>query len=383
MKESTNKFINLLKTNFSSQESFPLHEPYFSGNEKKYVLEALESTFVSSKGKILDDFENRISFYTKSKFSIACVNGTAALHTSLILAGVKSGDEVLTQALSFVATSNSIAYIGAAPVFIDVDIDTMGMSPNALNNFLVEHTELREEGTFNKKTGKKIAACVPMHTFGFMCRIDKIKKICKKHGISLIEDAAEALGSKYKGISSGKFGILSSFSFNGNKIITSGGGGCILTQNNELYKKAKHLTTTSKSSKNWEYIHDQVGYNYRMPNINAALALAQLEQIDQKILSKKKLYNFYEENLSDLGFELISIPHNTSWNYWLMSINLSNRRERDDFLKETNKQNIFTRPVWKLLYKLPMYSDCQRDAQLNAELLEKRVVNIPSNIKLG
>lgn len=373
-------FIKYIKCGNNQKDYFPLHEPIFNGNEKKYVLEAIDSTFVSSVGKMIINFEKNISEYTNIKYSIACVNGTAALHTCLIVGGIKKDEEVITQALSFVATANAISYIGAKPIFIDVDLDTMGMSPIALENFLEENVELRKEGSFNKKSGNKIAACIPMHTFGFMCRIDQIKQICKKWKILLIEDAAEALGSKYKGKSSGSFGTLSAFSFNGNKIITSGGGGCLVTKNKILSKKAMHITTTAKSSSNWEYIHDNIGYNYRMPNINAALAVAQLEKLDEKILKKMTLYNLYKENFSKFGIELVSIPKETSWNYWLMSIKLSDKRERDFFLEKTNNKSIFTRPTWRLLYKLPMYSNCQKDSQKNANFLEKTIVNIPSNL---
>ena len=375
-----NSFSKLLKSSFSERDLFPLHEPIFSGNEIKYVNKAIESTFVSSIGGYIVDLEEKISSYTKNKYSVASVNGTAALHTCLILAGVKQGEEVLTQALSFVATSNAISYLGAKPIFIDVEIDTMGMCPRALEDFLYENTVRREKGTFKKKTGKKISACVPMHTFGFMSRIDEIKKVCNKWGINLIEDAAEAFGSKYKGESAGRFGLLSAYSFNGNKIITSGGGGCIVTQNKSLYNKARHLTTTAKVSSDYEYIHDEVGYNYRMPNINAALALAQLENLSKKINEKKKLYDFYKSNLPSIGLELINEPSDTEWNYWLMCIKLQNKKDRDLFLKETNKNKILTRPIWKLLFKLPMYRNCQRDSQKNAIYLEKRIVNIPSNI---
>ena len=281
------------------------------------------------------------------------------------------------------ATSNAISYTGGVPVYVDVDIDTMGMSPTALQDFLEEHCEIREEGTFNVKTRKKIGACVPMHTFGFMCRIDKIKKICKKWNIPLIEDAAEAFGSSYKGLSAGKYGMLSIFSFNGNKIITSGGGGCIVTEKKSLFKKAKHITSTAKISSNWEFNHDQVGYNYRMPNLNAAIALGQLEQINQKIQYKKTLYEHYKENLPNMGIELVQIPENTSWNYWLMAIKLSSKKERDKFLAFTNNKKVFTRPIWKLLYKLPMYRYAQRDSQKNSIFLEKTIVNIPSNILLN
>ena len=375
-------FIEFLNDNFKKYDSFHLHEPNFSGNEKKYVINSIDSTYVSSVGREIRVLEEKISCYTKNKFSLACVNGTSALHMSLKIAGVCKGHEVITQALSFVATANSISYLNAIPIFIDVDIDTMGMSPVALKDFLENNVELRKDGSYNVKTGRKISACLPMHTFGFVCRIDEIKKICKKWKINLVEDSAEAFGSKYKGINAGKFGLSSSYSFNGNKIITSGGGGCIVTQNKILHKQAKHLITTAKSSKNWEFIHDELGYNYRMPNLNAALLLGQLEQIDNKIKSKKKLYEFYKKSLPNLGIELVTIPKNNSWNYWMMSVKLNSQEERERFLSQTNLSKVYTRPIWKLLFKLPMYKNFQRDAQKNALELEKVIVNIPSNLNL-
>ena len=375
-------FNSLLKSISGNSKTIELHSPFFSGNEKKYVNQTIESTFVSTVGKFVDKFENDISALTKSKYSIATVNGTSAIHISLILANVQPNDEVLTQALSFVATSNAISYLKAKPIFIDVDIDTMGMSPIALTSFLEEFGDKRENGTFNKLTKNKITACLPMHTFGFMCRIDEIKKICDNWGINLVEDSAEALGSRFKGNYSGTFGLLSAYSFNGNKIITSGGGGCITTQNKDLYQRAKHITTTAKISKGYEYIHDQIGYNFRMPNINAALGCAQLESFQNTIDNKKKLYQFYSEQLPLIGLELATIPKDTSWNYWLMPIILENKTDRDLFLKETNRNKIMTRPVWRLLFKLPMFNNCQKDSQKNARLLESTIVNIPSNVRI-
>ena len=375
-------FNSLLKSISGNSKTIELHSPFFSGNEKKYVNQTIESTFVSTVGKYVDKFENDISALTKSKYSIATVNGTSAIHISLILANVQPNDEVLTQALSFVATSNAISYLKAKPIFIDVDIDTMGMSPIALTSFLEEFGDKRENGTFNKLTKNKITACLPMHTFGFMCRIDEIKKICDNWGINLVEDSAEALGSRFKGNYSGTFGLLSAYSFNGNKIITSGGGGCITTQNKDLYQRAKHITTTAKISKGYEYIHDQIGYNFRMPNINAALGCAQLESFQNTIDNKKKLYQFYSEQLPLIGLELAAIPKDTSWNYWLMPIILENKTDRDLFLKETNRNKIMTRPVWRLLFKLPMFNNCQKDSQKNARLLESTIVNIPSNVRI-
>jgi len=375
-------FNSLIRSIAKSQDIIGLHPPLFIGNEKRFINETIDSNYVSSVGKFVDKFEKSISSLTTSKYSIATVNGTSALQIALILGNVKQGDEVLTQALSFVATSNAISYLKAKPVFIDVDIDTMGMSPSALESFLEEFGEKRETGTYNKLTGSKISACLPMHTFGFMCRIDEIKKICLKWKINLIEDSAEALGSQYKLKYSGTFGLLSAYSFNGNKIITSGGGGCITTQDEELFKRAKHITTTAKISSSYEYIHDEVGYNFRMPNINAALACAQLESFQDIIKNKKKLYEFYAEELPSIGIELASIPKETTWNYWLIPIILETKKDRDLFLEQTNKDKILTRPIWRLLYKLPMYSECQRDSQKNALLLESKIVNIPSNVRI-
>ena len=357
----------------------PLHEPNFPGNEKKYLLETIDSTFVSSVGAFVDRFEKDMSSIAHTKRSVALVNGTSALQISLILAGVKPDNEVLTQALTFVATANSIAYTGANPVFIDVDRDTMGLSPDSLERFLTNNAELRDDGCYNKVTKAKISACVPMHTFGFMCRIDKIIKICKEWKIPVIEDAAEALGSSYKGKPSGSFGLLSAFSLNGNKIVTSGGGGAITTDNESIADQAKHLTTTAKIPHKWEYFHDRIGYNYRMPNLNAALACAQLEKLNLIKNSKRDVYNQYQSFLVNKGINLVNVPEDTEWNYWLMSILLDDKNDRDLFLTETNQNGVMTRPIWQLMYRLPEFKDCQKDNQKNAEFLEQRIVNIPSS----
>jgi len=381
MKKAKN-FNFLLREALQIKGLIGLHDPVFSGNEKKYLNQTIQSTFVSTKGEFVDKFEENICSLTKSKYSIATVNGTSALHIALTLADVKQNEEVLTQALSFVATSNAIAYLNAKPIFIDVDIDTMGMSPKALKSFLDEFGEKRENGTYNKSTGKKITACLPMHTFGFMCRINEIKKICKDWNITLVEDSAEAFGSKFKGKYAGTFGTLSAYSFNGNKIITSGGGGCITTQNKDIYKRAKHISSTAKTAERFQYVHNEIGYNYRMPNINAALACAQLESFEKIIDRKRKLYTFYNNELPSIGINLAPIPKNTNWNYWLIPIILENKIERDNFLNETHKFKIVTRPIWKLLFKLPMFSNCQRDSQKNALFLENKIVNIPSNVRI-
>jgi aminotransferase in exopolysaccharide biosynthesis len=360
-----------------------LHAPVFRGKEKEYLLETIDSTFVSSVGKYVDAVEAFGESYTKTKKAVAVVNGTAAMQVALRLVGVAHGEEVITQGLTFVATANAIAYNGANPVFVDVDRDTMGMSPEALKSFLKEFGDKREAGVFNKKTGKRISAVLPMHTFGFLCRIQEIKQICEDWKIPLVEDAAEALGSfGKKGGSAGSFGSLGAFSFNGNKIITSGGGGLIVTNDEELGHKAKYLTTTAKKPHSYEYHHDELGYNFRMPNVNAALLLAQFEKLDEYRTSKAKVFATYSEELKNSNIKLVKAPDTTSqWNHWLMSVQLENRDERDAFLKVTNEQGVMTRPIWQLMYRLPMYAKCQRDSQANAEFLEERIVNIPSSAR--
>lgn len=382
---STKQFTSFVRDIYQeSIDHIPLHVPVFNGNEKEYLLDTIDSTFVSSVGKYVDVVENFCTNYTGTKKAVAVVNGTAAIQVALRLAGVKSGDEVITQALTFVATTNAIAYQNANPVFIDVDRDTMGMSPKALISFLEEFGDKREVGVFNKKSGNRIAAILPMHTFGFMCRITEIKRICEDWGIVLVEDAAEALGSKSEGYSAGSFGLLGAFSFNGNKIITAGGGGIVVSNDVELGQQAKYLTTTAKRPHPYEYFHDELGYNYRMPNINAALLLAQMEKLEEFRLAKANVYEQYHEffTRNDSQINLMPIPESTSqWNYWLMSVMLEDREHRDAFLKETNQKGVMTRPIWQLMFRLPMYAHCQRDSQQNAKYLEERIVNIPSSVR--
>ena len=378
--ESFNCFVRDL---YQIKDGFiPLHIPVFKGKEKEYLLETIDSTFVSSVGKYVDQVESFLADYTNTSKGVAVVNGTSAIQVALRLVGVKSGDEVITQALTFVATANSIAYNGAKPVFVDVDKDTMGLSPRALEAFLEEYGERRDQGVYNRTTGKRISAVLPMHTFGFMCRISEILTICNEWGIPCVEDAAEALGSQSEDKSAGSFGSLGAFSFNGNKIITAGGGGVIVSNDIELGIKAKYLTTTAKKPHAFEYFHDELGYNFRMPNVNAALLLAQLEKLEEYRISKSSVYGKYQ-NFFKTNFEyaeLMPIPETTcQWNYWLMSVQLENREARDEFLYKTNSQGVMTRPIWQLMYKLPMYSDCQRDDQQNAEFLEDIIVNIPSS----
>jgi len=376
------KISEVIRNRFPKEERIFLHEPKFFGNEKKYVLDAIDSTFVSSIGVYVDRFESELARFTNTSKATAVVNGTAAIQVALRLAGIQKEEEVLTQALTFIATSNAITYNQATPVFLDVDRDTMGMSPQALEDFLDNFGDLREDGCFNKSTGKRIGACLPMHTFGFMCRIDEIVTICDKWHIPVIEDAAESLGSSYKGKSAGSYGLAGVFSFNGNKIITSGGGGAIVSKDSTIARRAKHLTTTAKIPHVWAYEHDELGYNYRMPNLNAALICAQLEQLPTLKESKKKLYEEYDSHFRGSGVQLKAIPKDTDWNYWLISLEMEDRKERDEFLEHTNARGIMTRPIWQLMYRLPMYEHCQRDSMKNAEYLEERIVNIPSSARI-
>jgi aminotransferase in exopolysaccharide biosynthesis len=377
------EFSKLVREIYLVDKNFiPLHAPVFDGREKEYLIETIDSTFVSSVGKYVDAVEAFGATYTKTKKAVAVVNGTAAMQVALRLVGVKPGDEVITQALTFVATANSIAYNGAQPVFVDVDRDTMGMSPTALKDFLEEYGDRQGDKVINKKTGARIAAILPMHTFGFLCRISEIKWICDEWGLPLVEDAAEALGSSMDGKSAGSFGQVGTFSFNGNKIITSGGGGLLVTDDEELGLRAKYITTTAKKPHPFEYYHDELGFNFRMPNVNAALLLAQFEKLEAYRQAKADVYSAYKEALVDAGLNLVPVPETTTqWNHWLISVQLKDRVERDAFLKETNEHGVMTRPIWQLMYRLPMYENCQRDAQTNAKFLEERIVNIPSSAR--
>ena len=371
--------VDFIRSVYKTDSFIPLHEPRFLGNEKKYLNECIDSTFVSSVGKFVDEFEEKIASYTGAKYAVATSNGTSALHISLLLANVEQNDEVITQPLTFIATCNAISYCNAKPIFIDVDKDTMGMSPVALEIFLKENAEVKNQQCVNKSTGKIIKACIPMHTFGHPCRIEEIQKICKEWHIVLVEDSAESLGSFYRGQHTGTFGELGVISFNGNKIITSGGGGCILTNNEDLAKKAKHITTTAKEPHKWEYSHDMVGYNYRMPNLNAALMVAQLEQLDGFLKSKRSLAKIYKKFFQNGDIHFVIDPENAKSNYWLNSIILKSKDQRDLFLDETNSQGIMTRPIWVLMNKLPMFEKAQCGDLTNSEWLEDRVVNIPSS----
>jgi aminotransferase in exopolysaccharide biosynthesis len=373
--------VDFIQNLYQTKEFIPLHEPRFIGNEKKYLNECIDSTFVSSVGKFVDQFEIEFAKKVGSKYAIATVNGTAALHVSLILAGLQKDDEVITQPLTFIATCNAIEYIGAKSIFVDVDLETMGLSPSSLLGFLEENCEVVNGECLNKTTNKVIKACVPMHTFGHPCKIDDIKTICDVWEIALVEDAAESLGSYYKEQHTGTFGKLGAFSFNGNKIITSGGGGVIVTDDEALAKKAKHLTTTAKIPHKWEYVHDEVAFNYRMPNLNAALLVAQLEQLDKFVESKRKLAKEYEEFFkSNQELAFVKEPKDSSSNYWLQAVVIKDASKRDEFLDFTNSNGIMTRPIWRLMNELEMFADAQTTSLENAKYLEQRVVNITSSV---
>jgi len=373
--------VNFIREKFKSTDFIPLHEPRFIGNEKKYLADCIDSTFVSSLGKYVDDFEKKIQEYTGAKYAIATANGTAALHIALVLAGVKKDELVITQPLCFIATSNAISYIGASPIYTDVNKETMGLCPVKLKEYLKDNSEKKADGfSYHKTSGQKISACVPMHTFGHPCLMDELIEVCAEYNIVLVEDAAESLGSKYKGKQTGTIGKIGAYSFNGNKTITCGGGGIIVTNDDAMGKRAKHITTTAKVPHRWEFVHDEIGYNYRLPNINAALACAQMEQLDNFINEKRKLadaYRSFFENRSEFFFKE---PTACESNYWLNVVLLSDRNKRDEFLADTNDNGVMTRPVWVLMNKLEMYKNCYKGNLENSEWLEDRVVNIPSSV---
>jgi aminotransferase in exopolysaccharide biosynthesis len=375
------EFVEFVRKLYNTDQFIPLHEPVFLGNERKYVNECIDSTFVSSVGKFVDQFEQKIAQYTGAKYAVAAVNGTAALHIALILRGVGRGDEVLTQPLSFVATSNAIKYTGADPVFVDVDRDTLGLSPEKLDFFLKRNAYQKEGYTYNKNSQKPIQACVPMHTYGHPCRIDEIMQICQRYNITVIEDAAESLGSFYKKKHTGTFGEIGILSFNGNKIITTGGGGMIITDDEYLAEQAKHLTTQAKVSHPWEYVHDRIGYNYRLTNITAALGVAQLENLEEIVENKRELAREYGEFFGNFAIDFFTEPANSRSNYWLNVILLNNRKEKDEFLEYTNDHGVMTRPAWKLMNKLDMFKGYWTENIENAEWIENRLVNIPSGFR--
>ena len=374
--------ISFIKSLYRDQEFVPLSVPRFIGNEKRYLEECIDTTFVSSVGKFVDRFEVEMARYTGAKKAVVCVSGTNALHMALILAGVERNDEVLTQALTFIATCNAISYIGAFPVFIDVDKSTMGLSPDAMKDWLAKNSEVRNGECFNKNTGRRIKACVPMHTFGHPVRIEEVAALCAEFHIELVEDAAESIGSRYKGIHTGVFGKVGALSFNGNKTITTGGGGMLLFRDEELGILAKHLTTQAKVPHRWEFKHDYIGYNYRMPNINAALGCAQLEHLDEFISDKRATASAYAAFFQSVdGVEFFTEPENCFSNYWLNAVVLKDRDAQQAFLQETNDNGVMARPIWELMNRLPMFEQCEHDDLKNTVWFADRVVNIPSSVR--
>ena len=379
-----NNITTFIHNLFGTDEFVPLHAPLFIGNEKKYLAECIDTTFVSSVGKFVDRFEELVACYTGSKRAVVCVSGTNALHMGMLLVGVERDDEVLTQALTFIATCNAISYIGAHPVFLDVDRDTLGLSPLAVKRWLSGHAEVRNGQCYNKKTGRRIKACVPMHTFGHPMKIDELSVVCNEYHIELVEDAAESIGSFYKGRHTGTFGRVGAISFNGNKTITTGGGGMLLFQDEELGRLAKHLTTQAKVPHRWAFVHDHIGYNYRMPNINAALGCAQMENLDRYVSNKRETAERYREFFSHIpDVEFVVEPANSRSNYWLNAVLLKDRRAQQSFLEYTNDHGVMTRPVWELMNRLEMFRGCETDGLENTVWLEERIVNIPSSVRLG
>jgi perosamine synthetase len=369
----------------SDRDYISLHEPRFAGNEWAYVKKCLDTGWVSSVGGYVDRLEADLAAYTGAKRAVAVVNGTAALHICLLLAGVETGDEVLIPTLTFIATANAVAYCGAIPHFVDSEERTLGLDPVRLADYLAEKTELRHDGCYNRTTGRRIRAVVPMHTFGHPVDLDPLLEVCKNFHIELIEDAAESLGSFYKGRHTGNWGRLSALSFNGNKIITTGGGGAILTNDDELAARAKHLTTTAKVAHRWEFNHDMIGYNYRLPNINAALGCAQLEQLPVFLAAKRDLAERYHQAFEGInGISFFTEPKSCRSNYWLNVLLLNNdlTSERDKLLTLTNNSGIMTRPAWTPMHRLQIFVNCPRMHLPVAESIESRLINIPSSAGL-
>ena len=378
-----NQIISFIKEVYETDGFVPLSVPKFVGNEKKYLEECIDTTFVSSVGKFVDRFEEMVAEYTGAKKAVVCVSGTNALHMAMMLAGVERDDEVLTQALTFIATCNAISYIGAHPVFIDVDKDTMGLSPKAVKVWLENHAEVKDNTCYNKTTGRRIKCCVPMHTFGHPVHMDELVEVCQEWHIELVEDAAESIGSFYKGQHTGTFGKVGAISFNGNKTITTGGGGMLLFMDEELAKLAKHLTTQAKVPHRWEFVHDHIGYNYRMPNINAAIGCAQMEHLEEFVINKRETAAKYAEFFKDKeDIEFFKEPAGCRANYWLNAVILKDKKAQLEFLQQTNDNGVMTRPIWELMNRLPMFEHCQNDGLENTIWFADRVVNIPSSVRL-
>lgn len=367
------------------KDFLPLHEPTFSGNEVNYVTDCIKTGWVSSVGKYVDEFEQKLAEFTGVKRAVAVVNGTAALHIALKIAGVQPNDEVLIPSLTFVATGNAVTYCGAIPHFVDVSETTLGLDPFKLGEYLKDNVVINNKKCVNKYTGNVIRAVVPMHTFGHPVDLDPLLDICERYNIVVVEDAAESLGSYYKGTHTGNFGKVSAMSFNGNKIITTGGGGAILTNDEKLADYAKHLTTTAKIPHRWKYEHDEIGYNYRMPNLNAALGCAQLENLSKYIEEKRRIVLKYEEILKDYdGVEIFNEPDFAKSNYWLQTMVIDNSQYNIDTVLQTlNGQGVMARPIWNPLHQLTPFKNCPKAELTETEKLQQKIVNIPSSAYLG
>ena len=370
--------VEFVRDTYKTDEFIPLHAPTFNGNEKAYVMETIDSTFVSSVGKFVDDFERKIEAYTGTAKAVATVNGTAALHAALYMADVQRGDLVITQALTFVATCNALYHMGAEPIFVDVSPVSLGLCPKAVDAFLSEHAEITEAGCIHKQTGKRIKAVVPMHTFGHPVELDELVAVCLKWNLVLVEDAAESLGSFYKGKHTGTMGDVSAVSFNGNKIITTGGGGMVLCKTEELGARTKHVTTTAKVPHPYEFFHDEPGFNYRMPNLNAALGCAQMEVIEQYLKQKRQLAKCYENLFSGTDFQFVTEPDYAESNYWLNAIICPDKKSREEILAGTNSAGVMTRPIWQLMHRLPMFENAMRGDLTYSEFIEAHLINLPS-----
>ncbi|MFA0646895.1 LegC family aminotransferase [Vibrio cyclitrophicus] len=370
--------VEFVRDTYRTDEFIPLHAPTFNGNEKAYVMETIDSTFVSSVGKFVDDFERKIEAYTGTAKAVATVNGTAALHAALYMADVQRRDLVITQALTFVATCNALYHMGAEPIFVDVSPVSLGLCPKAVDAFLSEHAEITEAGCIHRQTGKRIKAVVPMHTFGHPVELDELVAVCLKWNLVLVEDAAESLGSFYKGKHTGTMGDVSAISFNGNKIITTGGGGMVLCKTEELGAQTKHVTTTAKVPHPYEFFHDEPGFNYRMPNLNAALGCAQMEVIEQYLKQKRQLAKCYENLFSGTDFQFVTEPDYAESNYWLNAIICPDKKSREEILAGTNSAGVMTRPIWQLMHRLPMFENAMRGDLTYSEFIEAHLINLPS-----
>jgi len=373
------EIVTFIRDIYKSNDFIPLHAPTFNGNELAYVSETINSTFVSSVGKFVDEFELNVQVYTGSAKAVATVNGTAALHAAMYMVGVKTGDLVITQALTFVATCNALHHMGAEPILLDVSKKSLSLCPVALERFLDEFAILTKDGCFHKDSQRKISAVVPMHTFGHPAELDELAAICEKWDLPLVEDAAESLGSFYKGRHTGTIGDMGALSFNGNKIITTGGGGMVLCSSVELGDKTKHVTTTAKAPHRYEFFHDQPGFNYRMPNLNAALGCAQMESLGEFLIKKRALAVEYQEFFSKSDYQFVREPDYAKSNYWLNAIICPDKASRDNFLQFTNEEGVMTRPIWQLMHRLPMFKHAIRDELKNSEWIEKLLVNLPSS----